>query len=253
MAIRDTPGLGGDQDARQAGLRALLAEQLPPAALRAVLETGPGYSPELHARLAGELGLAGLTIPAEFGGLGRSQVEASVMHTELGRALYPGPLLCTCLAAGLLQAAGDRVAAEHVLPRLADGSLIATIAVADEAGRWTPGPDSVRAEQTSRGWRLYGHRWYVIAAHVAHIVVVPAVTGAGLGLFLVESRSLGYTASGQLGLDLCRGYHRGDATQPEHRGGPGRPGRRPARPQPGRHERSQPPRHGPPLLPGQPG
>jgi alkylation response protein AidB-like acyl-CoA dehydrogenase len=205
MASSDTLDPSEDEHALQDTLRGFLAGQLPPAALRAALETPVGYSPELHARLAGELGLTGLTIPAEFGGLGKSQAEASVVHTELGRALYPGPVLSSSLAAGVLLAADDRLTAEHWLPWLADGSVTATVAAADEAGLWSPGPDGVRAERAPGGWRLYGHRWYVIAAHVADIVVVPAVTeSGGLATFLVESRSLGYTASGQLGLDLTR-------------------------------------------------
>ena len=110
MAESDTLALSEDQHALQDTLRAFLADQLPSAALRAALETEAGYSPELHARLAGELGLTGLTIPEEFGGLGMSQAEASVVHTELGRALYPGPFLSSALAGGVLLAAGDRAA-----------------------------------------------------------------------------------------------------------------------------------------------
>jgi alkylation response protein AidB-like acyl-CoA dehydrogenase len=203
MADRDTLALSEDQRALQDTLRGYLADQFPCPVLRAALETGAGYSPELHARLAGGFGLAALTIPRVFGGLGMSQAEASVMHTELGRVLYPGPLLSSSLAAGVL-AAGDRGAAERWLPRLADGSVSGTIAVAGETGQWSPGSDSVRAERAPGGWRLYGHRWYVIAAHVADIVVVPAITEFGLAMFVVESRSLGFTASGQLGLDLTR-------------------------------------------------
>jgi alkylation response protein AidB-like acyl-CoA dehydrogenase len=204
MAESDTLALSEDQHALQETLRGFLADQLPSAVLRAALESEAGYSPELHARLAGELGLTGLTIPEEFGGLGMSQAEASVVHTELGRALYPGPFLSSALAASVLMAVGDRVAREYWLPLLADGSVTGTLAVADEAGHWSPGPDSVRAERAPGGWRLYGHRWYVIAGHLADIVVVPAITEAGLAMFLVESRSLGYIASGQLGLDLTR-------------------------------------------------
>ena len=217
MTSSDTLALSEVQHALQDTLRGFLAGQLPSAALRAALETQVGYSPELHARLAGELGLTGLMIPEEFGGLGMSQVEASVVHAELGRALYPGPFLSTALAARMLLAAGDREAQEQWLPRLADGSATATVAVAGEGGHWAPGPDSVRAEQVKRaggggmerwagagGWRLYGHRWYVLAAHVADIVVVPGITESGPALFLVESRSLGFTASGQLGLDQTR-------------------------------------------------
>jgi len=204
MTSSDTLPLSEGQQALQDTLRGFLAGQLPPATLRAALETRAGYSPELHARLAREFGLAGVTIPREFGGRGLGQVEASVVHSELGRALYPGPFLATTLAGGMLLATGNRVAQERWLPLLADGSVIATVAAAGEGGHWVFGPDSVRAERAAGGWRLYGHRWYVLAAHAADMVVVPAVTEAGPAMFLADPRSLGCTVSGQLGLDVTR-------------------------------------------------
>jgi alkylation response protein AidB-like acyl-CoA dehydrogenase len=204
MTSSDTLPLSEDQQALQDTLRGFLAGQLPPATLRAALETRAGYSPELHVRLAREFGLAGLTIPREFGGRGLSQVEACVVHSELGRALYPGPLLATTLAGGMLLATGNRAVQERWLPILADGSVIATVAAAGEGGHWVFGPDSVRAERAPGGWRLYGHRWYVLAGHAADMVVVPAVTEAGPAMFLADPRSLGCTISGQLGLDVTR-------------------------------------------------
>ena len=204
MATSDTLALSEVQHALRDTLRGLLADQLPPAALRAALETPAGYSPELHARLAGEFGLTGLTIPREFGGLGMSPAEASVVHSELGRVLYPGPYLSSALAAGVLLATGDRAAQEKWLPLLADGSVIATVAAAGEDGQWGFGPGSVRAERAPGGWRLYGHRWFVLAAHAADVLVVPAVTEYGPAMFLADPRSLGCTVSGQLGLDLTR-------------------------------------------------
>jgi len=204
MTSSDTLPLSEDQQALQDTLRGFLAGQLPPATLRAALETRTGYNPELHYRLAHEFGVAGLTIPREFGGRGLTQVEASVMHSELGRALYPGPLLATALAGGMLLATGDRAVQERWLPMLADGSVIATVAATGESGHWVFGPDSVRAERAPAGWRLYGHRWYVLAAHAADVVVVPAVTESGPAMFLADPRSLGCTVSGQLGLDVTR-------------------------------------------------
>jgi alkylation response protein AidB-like acyl-CoA dehydrogenase len=204
MTSSDTLPLSEGQQALQDTLRGFLAGQLPPATLRAALETRAGYSPELHVRLAREFGLAGLTIPREFGGRGLSQVEACVVHSELGRALYPGPLLATTLAGGMLLATGNRAVQERWLPMLADGSVIATVAVAGEGGHWVFGPDSVRAERAPGGWRLYGHRWYVLAAHAADMVVVPAMTEAGPAMFMADPRSLGCTISGQLGLDVTR-------------------------------------------------
>jgi alkylation response protein AidB-like acyl-CoA dehydrogenase len=132
-----------------------------------------------------------------------------VVHTELGRALYPGPFLAGGLAAtALLAATGPEAAgheaARHWLPRLADGSVTGTIAAADKDGRWSPGPGSVRAHLTSHGWRLYGRCWYVIAAHVAGIIAVPAVAGSVPAMFLVEAGAPGLAVSGQPGLDLTR-------------------------------------------------
>jgi alkylation response protein AidB-like acyl-CoA dehydrogenase len=204
MAIRDSLDRSKGQPALQETLRDFLTGQLSAARLRSALDVEPGYSPELHARLAGELGLAGLTIPEEFGGSGMSQVEACVVHTELGRALYPGPYLPSCLAATALLAADDPEACQRWLPLLADGSVTGTVAAADEAGHWSRGSDAVRAEYATGGWRLYGRRWFVISARGAGIMVVPAITDTGLAMFLAESGAEGLSVSRQLDLDLTR-------------------------------------------------
>jgi alkylation response protein AidB-like acyl-CoA dehydrogenase len=204
MAIRDPVDLGADQPARQDTLRAILTEQLSSAELRGALDGEPGYPPELHAKLADGLGLSGWTIPEEFGGLGKSQVEACAIHVELGRALYPGPFLPSSVAAGTLLATGHRAACEQWLPRLAAGSVAGTVAAADEAGHWAPGPGGVKADYGTGGWRLSGRRWYVVAANAAGIIVVPAVIGSGLAMFLAETGSTGLEMSRQLDLDLTR-------------------------------------------------
>ena len=74
--------------------------------------------------------------------------------------------------------------------------MTGTVAAAGEGGHWSPGPDSVRAERAPGGWRLYGHRWYVVAGHVANIVVVPAGDRSGLAMFLVESGPWGTPSPG---------------------------------------------------------
>jgi alkylation response protein AidB-like acyl-CoA dehydrogenase len=204
MAIRDSVALTEDQRALRDTVRDFLAAQFPSAARHGVLDTGPGYDPKLHARLAGELGLAGLTVPEKFGGRGQGPVEACVVHIELGRALYPGPFLPSGVAAGVLLEAGDRAVAERWLPLLADGSVTATIAAADKDGRWSSGPGSVRAHLTPHGWRLYGSCWYVIAARLAGIVVVSARAGSVPAMFLVEAGAPGFRPSAQPGLDLTR-------------------------------------------------
>ena len=193
-----------DQPALQESLRGILTESLPPSELRGALDGDAGYSPELHVRLCTALGLVGVTIPVGFGGLGASLAEACAVHSELGRALYPGPCLPSCLAAAALLASGDPEACGRWLPLLANGAVTGTVAAADEAGRWSRGPDSVRAQYATGGWRLYGRRWFVIAAHAADIAVVPAMTDRGLAMFLTQSGSPGIGVSRQLDLDLTR-------------------------------------------------
>ncbi len=193
-----------DQPALHESLREVLAESLPSSELRSALDGDVGFNPELHAGLCAELGLVGLAIPAEFGGLGASLAEACTVHGELGRALYPGPCLPSCVAAAALLAAGDREACERWLPLLADGTVNGTVAAADEAGHWSRGSDSVRAEYATGGWRLYGRRWFVIAAHAADVAVVPAMTDHGLAMFLAQSGSPGISVSRQLDLDMTR-------------------------------------------------
>jgi alkylation response protein AidB-like acyl-CoA dehydrogenase len=204
MAIQDSVELSEDQHAEHDTLRAVLTGQLSSAELRTALDGEPGYRPELHAQLAGDLGLAGWTIPEEFGGLGKSQVEACAIHVELGRALYPGPFLSSSVAAGTLLATGHRESCERWLPLLAAGTVTGTVAAADEAGRWAPGAGNVRADYGTGGWRLSGRRWYVVAANAVGIVVVPAVTQWGLAMFLAETGSAGLEVSRQLDLDLTR-------------------------------------------------
>jgi alkylation response protein AidB-like acyl-CoA dehydrogenase len=204
MAIRDSIDLSEDQHALQNTLRDVLGGQLPSSELRSALDSDPGYSQDLHARLLGELGLGALIVPEEFGGRGPSPVETCVVHTELGRALYPGPYLPSCLAAAALLAAGDPQACKRWLPLLANGTVTGTVAAADEAGQWSRGSEDVRAEYATGGWRLYGRRWFVIAGRTAGIMVVPAIIDSGLAMFLAESGSDGLTTARQLDLDLTR-------------------------------------------------
>src|SRR5487761_1381173 len=203
MAIRDRLALTGDERILAGPLRDFLGAEQPSAALRSVLDSDTGYSRQLHARLISELGLGGLTIPEDFGGLGMSVAEASVVHAELGRALYPGPFLPSSLAAAALLGSGDLPACKHWLPLLGDGSATGTIAPAGEDGSWQAGSGAVRAEKAAGGWRLRGRRWYVLAAHAADIVIVPAA-GAELALFLVESPGPGLAVTPMTGLDLTR-------------------------------------------------
>ncbi|WP_280859969.1 acyl-CoA dehydrogenase family protein [Streptomyces sp. SAI-144] len=138
-------------------LRDFFTEESGPEAVRRHLATPRGHDEKLWARLAGEIGVHGLAIPEEFGGSGFTFAELAVALEESGRALYCAPLLPTVvLAAHALLNSADQQACARYLPRIAAGTLTATVAGFEEA---EPGVGVVaRAERAgvgaARGGRL---------------------------------------------------------------------------------------------------
>lgn len=94
--------------------------------------------------LTGQIGVAGLAVPAEYGGAGCGAGEIHVVMEELGRELSPVPYLGSAvLVVRALLDSGDAAACARLLPGLASGSMVGSLAWA-ERGSWDPA--AVRAE-----------------------------------------------------------------------------------------------------------
>ncbi len=92
---------------------------------------------QVWALLAGQLGLTGIAVPERYGGAGYGPVELGIVLEEMGGALLVAPYFATVALAGqALAASGDEDAMARWLPGIADGSLTATLAVAEESGSW---------------------------------------------------------------------------------------------------------------------
>ncbi|MFF1358895.1 acyl-CoA dehydrogenase family protein [Streptomyces sp. NPDC058297] len=162
-------------------LRDFFTETSGPEDVRKQLATPRGHDEALWARLAGEIGVHGLAIPEEYGGSGFTFAELAVALEESGRALYCAPLLPTVvLAAHALLNSGDRQACARHLPRIADGTLTATVAGFDDT---EPG---ICAEHSASGWVLRGAADFVLDGAGADLVVVRAQTLDGARLFACE-------------------------------------------------------------------
>lgn len=169
----------------------LLAEESGEKRVRAVMETRDGIDRELWSGLA-RMGIAGLLVPSRFGGAGLGPVELELVAEEIGAALACTPFLSSSvLAAGLLTASQDEAACARLLPGIAAGTTIATVAVAGERGSWQPEDVTVRAEGTKDGAFLSGTASYVMHAGVADVLLVAAATSDGLGLFEVTPHGAG--------------------------------------------------------------
>ena len=110
-----------------------------------------------------ELGLFGLTIPEEYGGLGLSKVAMCVVSEELSRAYIGVGSLGTRseIAAELILAGGTEEQKRRFLPRIASGEIIAT-AVFTEPDRGS-NLASLRTRATRDGnvWRVYGAKTWI--------------------------------------------------------------------------------------------
>lgn len=177
----------------QDSVRRLLADRSTEADVRRAMETDGGYDPALWKELA-EIGAVGLIVDPEYGGAGAGPLELELIMEEAGAALLCGPLVSSgVLAAGLLQALGDREANARLLPPIAEGSLIATAALTGPGGTWTPDAVAVRARTDSGGWRLDGEAGFVTHGQVAGVLLVAAEGPEGLGIYEVDPAASGVT------------------------------------------------------------
>ena len=176
------------ESAEQAELRATLRRLFggPSACLARPEPDGDGYyDAKLWGVLAGEIGLCGLSLPERYGGSGYSRADRAAALHEMGRCLLPSPFLASAvLAAETLLATGDEDLLAGVLPGLAAGTTLATVAYQE-----TPGGDGrpVRAVRDGTSWLLTGSRSFVLDGAQADLILVPAGTESGSALFAVDA------------------------------------------------------------------
>ncbi len=109
-----------DQLLFQDSVRDFLVNEVTPERIRASWETDSGRSDELWGQLA-ELGLTGMTVPEEHGGLGMNELDFVLLAQECGYVALPEPLVHTALVAvPTLVDIGGELAADW-LPRIAAG------------------------------------------------------------------------------------------------------------------------------------
>ena len=153
--------LSGEEEQFRDSVRRVVAERSPLSKLRELMSSGQPYDADVWKQLSA-LGLPALIVPAEHGGAEAGYSVLSVALGELGAGLVASPLLASTLAAGTLLRLGDEAAQARLLPGIASGELIATLA----AG----GTGTARAD----GDALTGEISPVLNAAQAGVLLVPA-------------------------------------------------------------------------------
>ncbi|CAI8038769.1 Cystathionine gamma-synthase [Geodia barretti] len=181
-------GLNETQQMLRNSAREFLQAECPDTYVREMEEDERGYTPEMWQKVA-EQGWLGLIIPEQYGGVGLSYLDLSVLLEETGRALLPGPFFSTVVMGGMtIMDAGSEEQKQELLPQISEGQLIVTLALTEPSARWDAEGIQMTASQSGDGWVLNGVKLFVPNAHVSDTYVVAARTGDGerdITLFLV--------------------------------------------------------------------
>jgi alkylation response protein AidB-like acyl-CoA dehydrogenase len=201
-------GISAEQRELRESVRRFLTERAPLTRVRELMETADGTDPDVWRQASAQLGLPGIAVPEEYGGAGFSFAEQSIVLEELGAALFTGPYLASAvLAATALLASDDTEAKKDLLPGIAAGETVATLAFTEDDGSWEPASIRLAATKTTEnGWRLDGHKSFVLDGHAADLILVVAATGTDgtLSLFAVAGPANGLTRRSLPTLDQTR-------------------------------------------------
>jgi alkylation response protein AidB-like acyl-CoA dehydrogenase len=186
-------------------VRQFLDNKSPESAVREQMETEAGYDADVWKQMGEQMGLQGLIVPEEFGGSGFSYVELIVVLEEMGRRLLCAPYFSTVvLASNALIHSGDDAAKKELLPGIASGETIATVAFTEENGRWDEEGVTVSATKDGDDYKLSGTKMFVLDGHVADLIIVAARTSAGVSLFQVAGDAAGLTRTPLATMDQTR-------------------------------------------------
>jgi alkylation response protein AidB-like acyl-CoA dehydrogenase len=189
--------LSEEQEMLRKMARDFLVNECPKSLVREMEQDEKGYSPELWKKMA-DLGWMGLVFPAEYGGEGMAFLDLAVLIEEIGRALVPGPYMSTVVYCGLpILDAGTDEQKKALLPKIARGELIATLALTEPSASWDPAGVETRATADGGDFVISGTKLFISDAHVADWLLCVARTKDsakpenGITLFLVDAKSPG--------------------------------------------------------------
>jgi alkylation response protein AidB-like acyl-CoA dehydrogenase len=197
-------GFSAEQEEFRTVLRRFLTDRSPTTEVRRLMESPDGWDRAGWHALNTQLGLTAVHVPEAHGGQGFGYSELGIVLEEAGRALLCAPLLATTLAASAIMNAGTAEQQAALLPGIAAGDTIATLAVAEDGGGWDAAGVSLTATRGGDGWRLDGGKSYVLDGATADLIVVLARGPQGLSFFTVAGDAPGLARRALKTIDTTR-------------------------------------------------
>jgi alkylation response protein AidB-like acyl-CoA dehydrogenase len=164
---------------------------------RKVSKSDAGWRKEVYGQIA-EMGLLGVAVPEDLGGLGGSAVDNMIIAEEFGCGLVIEPWLNNAvIATGFLLAAGSKAQKDEILPAVVAGETIFAFAYAEPQGRYNLADLTTTAKKSGDGYTLNGHKAVVLGAPFADKLIVTARTSGGqrdadgVTVFIVDKNAKG--------------------------------------------------------------
>ena len=175
-------------------VRNFMEREAPKEAIIALQRSEAGCDAELWSTAA-ELGWLGMLIPEAYGGNEGSLTDAAVLYEELGRGPLPGPFFSSGVLGALtvLEAASEEQR-RRILPSVAAGRQVLTLAIAEPERSWGPRGIALRPDRRGETFLLDGTKLFVSDAVAATHLIVAVRTGSGeeeISLLLVDKQTAG--------------------------------------------------------------
>ena len=165
--------------------------------------------PEIFHEM-GEMGLLGITIPEEYGGLGASYVSYGLVAREIERvdSGYRSMMsVQSSLVMYPIYAYGTEEQRKKYLPKLASGEFIGCFGLTEPDAGSDPGGMKTRATKTANGYKLNGSKMWISNSPIADVFVVWAKSDAHDGKikgFVLEKGMTGLSAPKIMGKQSLR-------------------------------------------------
>ena len=190
-------GFSEEQELLRDTARKFLDSECTTQFVRRMMDTDAAVTDEFWQQLAAN-GWLGIAYSEAEGGSGLGLVDLVVLMEEIGRAVMPGPYPATVLLGGAAIAmAGSPEQRREWLPRIAAGTIKATLALTEPNARWDAAGITATAREARGGVTLTGAKMFVPDAQLADVLVVAArsrdgsTMEDGVSLFLVPKDMAG--------------------------------------------------------------
>ncbi len=154
-----------------------------------------GFDRTTYGELA-ELGLTGLYVSEDEGGMGMGPVEAMVTMEELGKGIVLEPVQQALIAGGVISGYAPQDVKSEWLPKVASGEALVVLAYQERGARYQLDVCEATAKKGADGYQVTGVKSIVPAGDQADALLVPAQLQGKMALFLVERSASGVEAKG---------------------------------------------------------